>query len=421
MKKIALQFLPLSMLLMSFSNAFGQRCLTSHVRDANIADNPAILERVKAIEKSTQKWIREQYQPNAKLAPVTIPVVVHVLWRLPDENISDEQIQSQIDVLNEDFRKLNGNLSSTPAAFLGLAADVELEFCLATTDPNGNPTNGITRTQTDVDDIGMTQDYFDEYYGGKSAWDISRYVNIWVCDIGDDGTLGFATPPGTADPAESDGLVIGHQFFGTTGTAANSSPNHLGRTTTHEMGHYFNLEHLWGPGDGGCNEDDFVDDTPLQFTESNGCPTFPLTDQCTASGDGILYVNYMDYTDDDCMTIFTEGQKARMLAALNGPRSSLLDSPACTPATAVTEQGRPSFEISPNPASGELNIVLKNNKLRLVALELLNGNGKVVRRQAADQATKTTMPLDQVPAGFYFLKLIGQSGTLTKKVCVVKN
>lgn len=250
-----LAFCLICMLLGINPSAHAQHCLTNQVCSQNIARNPAILDRIEANELFTQKWIKEQYEPNARVAPVALPVVVHVLWRTNEENISDEQIESQMAVLNEDFRKMNLNFSNTPAALQGLAADVELEFCLATIDPGGNPTNGITRTQTDVDNIGMTLDFFDGYYGGKAPWDQAKYINIWVCDIGDDGTLGFATPPGTADPPESDGLVIGHQFFGTTGTAAGSSPNHLGRTTTHEMGHYFNLEHIWGPGNGGCKED----------------------------------------------------------------------------------------------------------------------------------------------------------------------
>lgn len=359
MKNIILLFFVLGLLCFSHSSN-AQRCKTNEIRQKNIKNNPSILESINHINQFTEDWIRNNASNIHDRSTVILPVVVHIIWRTNEENISDAQIQSQMDVLNEDFRKLNANFSSTPPPFQVIGADIEVEFCLASIDPDGNPTNGITRTQTDTDNIGETEDWFDDAFGGKSPWDNTQYINIWVCDIGDDGTLGFATPPGTADPAESDGLVIGHQFFGKIGTAANSVPNHLGRTTTHEMGHYLNLEHVWGPGNGGCNEDDFVTDTPSQFTESGGCPSFPHFDNCTSSGDGIMYNNYMDYADDDCMTMFTEGQKMRMLAALNGPRSGLLDSQGCSDMTS-TRQLESSFtqlDIFPNPSNGNIIISL---------------------------------------------------------------
>ena len=156
-------------------------------------------------------------------------------------------------------------------------------------------------------------DYFDPNNGGKAPWDNTKYLNVWIGNLTSIGLLGFATPPGTA--GNDDGTVISHDAWGTMGTVV--SPNHLGRTATHEIGHYLNLEHVWGLN-GGCNDDDMVTDTPNQDTESGGCPTFPLLDNCTTSGDGVMFMNYMDYSDDACLVMFTAGQKARMLAALNG-------------------------------------------------------------------------------------------------------
>ena len=330
-----LSFILLTSLLLALNPhiGLGQKCMTSVIRQQNLKKNPQIQNKINSLNKFTEKWIANPDNNNKALKVETLPLVVHVIWRQKEENISDEQIYSQLTVLNEDFRKLNSNISSTPAAFASLASDVELEFCLASRDPFGNETTGITRTETSIDDIGNTDSYYQSNMSGKDSWDPSKYINIWICDIGDDGTLGYAYLPGMADPPEADGMVIAPQYFGNTGTATNSSPNHLGRTVTHEMGHYLNLEHLWGIDQGGCNEDDFVADTPNQFEESTECPNFPLFDDCTPAGDGIMFNNFMDYADDDCMTMFTTGQKMRMLAALNGPRASLLSSNGCAAPT----------------------------------------------------------------------------------------
>ena len=308
---------------------YSQKCNTTIHRQQQLQKYPDRNQQIQEINRQTQHWIRTHKSSSKSRSIVPLNVVVHVLWKTEEENISAEQIQSQIDVLNKDFNLQNDNFFLTPSPFQSLAANVDIQFQLARVDPNGNPTNGITRTKTDVEQIGQTDFWYADATGGKDAWDNSRYINIWVCDIGDD-FLGFASLPGTAN--EDDGLVIGHNYFGTTGTAANSFPNHLGRTGTHEMGHYFNLEHVWGVN-GGCEEDDLVADTPNQFRASSECPSFPEYDFCTTDGDGVNFNNFMDYSDDECLTMFTEGQKMRMLAALNGPRASLLNTGSpCPPA-----------------------------------------------------------------------------------------
>ncbi|HHG84651.1 MAG TPA: T9SS type A sorting domain-containing protein, partial [Bacteroidetes bacterium] len=231
---------------------------------------------------------------------------------------------------------------------------------------------------------------------------------------------GFASPPGTAVPAQSDGVVIGSQFFGTVGTAAGSAPYNLGRTATHEIGHYFNLEHVWGPTNGGCGEDDFVADTPNQFTESGGCPTFPLTDNCTASGNGINYNNYLDYSDDVCLAMFTQGQKTRMLAALNGPRAGLLTSAACSGSVAVTpgKDWGEFMQVYPNPSQNVINITLVQGqieqKLNFVLTDML---GKTHMTFGLSQAK--TIDVSQLPQGIYFLTCI-EFPKATQKLLITK-
>jgi hypothetical protein len=232
--------------------------------------------------------------------------------------------------LNDDFRKMNSNFNSnTPAAFKAVAADVQLEFCLATTDINGNASAGVTRTSI-ASNFNVENNYFNAGSGGVPAWDRNKYLNIWVGAIGG-GTLGFAYLPGTAN-ANEDGVVIDYRAFGTTGTAGSGGFDEfgLGRTTTHEVGHFLNLEHIWGYNNGGCGEDDYVSDTPSQNQPSGGCPSGVQTDNCTGAPNGIMYQNYMDYSDDACMSLFTNGQKTRMLAALNASRPGLLSSNACS-------------------------------------------------------------------------------------------
>ena len=187
---------------------------------------------------------------------ITIPVVVHVVYYNNTENISDQQIFSQIDILNEDFRRLNSDTINTPAAFQSVAADTEIEFCLATRDPNGNPTNGITRTSTNQTSFSTNDGVKYSSSGGKDAWNTSKYLNMWVCDLSG-GLLGYAQFPGGT--ASSDGVVCDYAYFGDIGTA--SSPYDLGRTTTHEVGHWLNLRHIWG--DSNCGND-FCNDTPEQ-------------------------------------------------------------------------------------------------------------------------------------------------------------
>ena len=249
---------------------------------------------------------------------ISIPVVVHVVYNDPVENISDAQIFSQIEILNNDFRRLNSDTVNTPAQFQGVAADTQIEFCLAVNDPDGNPTTGITRTATNQSSFSTNDGVKYSASGGVDAWDTDQYMNIWVCDISG-GILGYAQFPG-GNPS-SDGIVCDYQYFGNIGTA--TAPYDLGRTATHEVGHWLNLRHIWG--DSNCGND-FCNDTPEHSGSNYGCPTHP-SPSCGNNGD--MFMNYMDYTDDVCMNIFTEDQKTRMIAAINTQRSGLLTSTAC--------------------------------------------------------------------------------------------
>lgn len=251
--------------------------------------------------------------------PVVLKTVVHILYNDEPEQVSDAQVMSQLAVLNQDFRAQNSDIPKVPEVWSELVSDTMISFELANIDPSGAATTGITRTQTSKTSFGTDDSVKFDDQGGKTAWPTDTYLNIWVCNIGG-GILGYAQFPG--GPPETDGVVIDVQCFGTEGTAI--APFNLGRTATHEVGHYLNLSHIFGEGRGNlCSDSDYVDDTPNQLAPNYQKPVFPKI-SCNNGPDGDMFMNYMDYVDDDTMFMFTIGQKERMQATLLGPRASLI-------------------------------------------------------------------------------------------------
>jgi hypothetical protein len=307
-----------------------RNCGTMDVLDRQVKSNPFLIKNMEEIERQTLEFIKKNPKGLNQRAVVTIPVVFHIVSNVavPAQNISDAQIQSQIDILNQDFRALNPDFTSVPSTFTGVAADAEVQFCLAQRDPNGNATTGITRKTSTVTYWGTTDNVKRSINGGTDPWNTANYLNIWVCRISQSNTsviLGYAQFPGGA--AATDGVVIDFRFVGNIGTA--QAPFNKGRTATHEIGHWLNLRHIWG--DATCGND-LVSDTPVHNAANAGCPTHPHLSTC--SGAPVeMTMNYMDYTNDACMYMFSAGQKARMQAVLasGGARAGLLCSPGCLP------------------------------------------------------------------------------------------
>lgn len=332
-KKVLYSLIAVSMVGTSMQ-AQSIRCSTMENLDRLKAADPILEITMEKIEKQSQQIIAKSagQGPVGVASVINIPVVIHVLYKTNEQNISNAQIQSQIDVLNEDFRRLNTDKVNTPSTFNSSAADAEINFCIATTDPNGDPTTGIIRKLTSVSSFSYNDDVKHTSSGGANAWPSGSYLNIWVCNLGG-GLLGYAQFPG--GPASTDGVVINYTSFGS--GYGTYSPYNKGRTTTHEVGHWLNLRHIWG--DASCGND-YVSDTPTQQTSNYGCPSYPhVTCSSTTSGDE--FMNYMDYTDDACMNMFSTGQKLRMksLFAPGGARAALTASTACagnTPPLAST-------------------------------------------------------------------------------------
>lgn len=286
-----------------------QRLLESH---------PQFRIALAALESSTRLRLTAAFRSELVL-PITIPIVVHVVYASAAENIADAQINSQIASLNKDYGAKNTDRSKTPPVWTGLVTDTGLQFKLATNDPNGKPTNGITRTKTSKTSFGDDDSVKSNANGGADPWPSDKYLNLWVCTLGN-GLLGYAQFPG--GPPATDGVVILNAAFGTTGTA--TAPFNLGRSATHEIGHWLNLRHIWGDTED-CSGTDFVDDTPNAQHPNFGKPAFPHV-SCTNGPNGDMFVNYMDYVDDDSMVMFSAGQVVRMHATLAGPRAPLVAS-----------------------------------------------------------------------------------------------
>jgi len=283
--------------------------------------------RYDSIEGKIAAFVQQRkLRPAAIQALRTIPVVVHILYNnnaSDPTNISDAKIFSQINILNQDYRRQNADWTGTPGVWQSLVADCEVRFCLASLDAGGNPTTGIVRRYTDSTNFSLDGSPKHNNTGGSNAWPTDKYLNLWITPRirhGITELLGYATFPWQNMGAE-DGLVIRYLAFGS--LAPVSATYNLGRTATHEVGHWLGLKHIWGD-EAACAADDDVGDTPLQADLHYGCPAFPNTDACS-NGNGVMFMNYMDYTDDRCMFMFTAGQKTRMDYYLANDHKSIAD------------------------------------------------------------------------------------------------
>ena len=299
------------------------KCTSSELLKNYLVENPQMHQELEELEGQIARQIASQ-KLQTRSADITLPVVVHIIYKTNTENISDEQVYSQIEALNRDFNKQNNEVVTTPSVFQSLVADCGIRFQLATRDAEGNPTIGIVRHETTKAVWAVTDDMKIPAKGGFAPWNPAKYLNLYVCNLGSK-SLGFSSFPGM--PAYIDGVVIDFKAFGTKGTA--TKPFNLGRTCVHEVGHWLGLFHIWGDSDCG---NDYVDDTPTQKMEHTGNPTTPQYSTCKGTTTLDMSMNYMDYVNDACMYMFTNGQKARMLAVLDKKRGIILSSDGILPA-----------------------------------------------------------------------------------------
>jgi len=338
-----------------------------------------------------------------------VPVVFHIVYNRSEENIPDSRVLEQLLRLNEDFAGENPDRSLLPEQFKHLAGNSRIQFCLATADPTGAISPGITRTSTDLDLIGLRQtggrrNVFYTDLGGKNSWDSKKYLNIYIADLGTIG--GFAAMPFTATFPEEDAVVLNFRYVG-----ANDDGNFsLGRICTHEVGHFLGLFHPWGLEEG-CEMDDRVQDTPRQFGPYFDCPNDPQF----SCGSPDLYMNFMGFVNDACMHLFTKGQINRMQATLIAARPELFSNSPCGEDPIDMSGAR--ISIFPNPIqSGSLVIQNPDIQNPISSIQLFEVGGRLVLDQKTNRADWAQIQVDHISAGVYFLILHTQNGRQVQRL-----
>ena len=391
-------------------------CRSFDYRQQQLSLRPALASAVEANEQFTRQQLRLQSvgvtgtnpsHSGAVPSPlITIPVIVHVIYNTADQNISDAQIRSQIDVLNRDYQKLNPDTVNIPDYYRSFAADCGFRFVLAGLDTSGRPTTGIVRKHTNVTAFSIQDDMKSTAKGGDNPWDRDNYLNIWVCNL-QGNVLGYSSLIG--GPRETDGVVVDYAAFGTTGTA--QAPYNLGRTATHEIGHWLNMIHVWGDADCG---DDQVADTPPQSQATYGDPT-GIVISCGNTPYGNMYMDYMDFTDDIGMHMFTYGQRDRMrtLFAAGGFRYALLSSPAASVAALSTDtqaeltgEGNriQTLTLYPNPAVSLVSVKMSDAGCLGSTLEVYDRMGqRVISSRVTDLCVN--LNVSQLASGVYFIRI----------------
>lgn len=404
-----------------------------------------------------EAWIADVLQKENQFANVkrtstvyNIPVIFHIIHTGvavgTGRNISLAQVNSQITVLNEAFRKTNTDFSTyvTQTGLQAVAADCEINFCAAKVSPTGTllAEPGVDRISTAAkgwtsppySSPGGGANYIEQTIKPGSSWDPAKYLNIWILEF-NDGTLGYAqfpTVPSSSTPtigdmagmggaANTDGVVFDYRYVGTTGTA--TAPYNKGRTAVHEIGHWLGLYHIWGDDFGSCTGSDNVADTPNQASEFYTCPTTNgsvRTDGCTASSPGVNYQNYMDYSDDKCMVMFTAGQKARMQACMQycTRRTSLNTSTVCTTTGIEENVESVTMEVFPNPTNGDLNVNVSTLNAQDFTINVVNTLGQTVKEIKELKSNGGTFKIDlnELNSGIYFVILKSKSGSKTKRI-----
>jgi hypothetical protein len=362
----------------------------------------------------------------------TIPVVVHIVYNSPDQNLADSVVLNQLESLNADFQRRNADTINMRSDFDIVKGNPNIRFKLATIDPDGNPTTGITRTATSTASFGSFMLFFGDFSdlekvkstsdGGHDPWDQDRYLNIWVCNMEVFNTpaiLGYATPPSGLpnwppgmDLGLSDGVVVQYQAFGA------NNPNTIdmgqgpldirGRTLTHEVGHYLGLRHIWG--DGNCSEEDGIDDTP----NAEGQSDFDCDDSKNTCVDNIYGVdlpdmieNYMDYSAETCQNSFTQGQVDLMRGVLQNQRIDLVqNNPASIEQFALTE-----VLVFPNPTSASVTVRFLQGEVDQI--RLMDGHGRLVEQVERNGASEVMLSLESLKQGVYSMVLLHNNTPVT--------
>lgn len=436
MKKLLPGLLSILLLSPALSYAQGIRCGHEKLME-RLDSRPDIKQAY--LQNIQEAALKAEANKNAKSTKSTatykIPVVIHVVLTAAQQaNIGGmpgilKRIDSQMIVLNRDFQKMNPDSTQIPAVFKPLYGNANMEFVLAKRKPNGQSTHGyeiITTTTNSYDATGGTvgaqfscSDVKYTSTGGAVAWDPTKYLNIWVTNFTQTSILGIAAPRsfvGWGFPIGEVGVVINYRAFGkrTSMSDVYISGIDRGRTTTHEVGHYFNLNHIWGDDDD-CSDDDGIGDTPRQADANYTACAPQVLPNCTSSPGGEMYMNYMDYVNDACMVMFSNGQVTAMqnfYPTTLAPDPTLFQWPTEVAQFEIENQ----FDIYPNPTNGKININFASIPESLQSITITNVVGQKVHEQNAANTTIYNIDMTGMSKGIYFVKCHFAEGMVTRKI-----
>jgi len=414
------------------------RCISTEYEELlqeKIADRASTEEFETWLAPKVEEVKRRMLTGKSANTVITIPVVVHVIHSGQaigaTRNISDARVLSQITVLNQDFRRM---LDTPGYNTNAVGADIEIEFCMAQRKPDGTATNGIDRVNLGT--TSWTETNIENIMKPQTQWDPAQYFNIWVCEFGGtlatEGVLGYAQFPSNSGLgglntneglAATDGVIISWKAFGSSDyvTGTYFSGLDKGRTTTHEIGHCFGLRHIWGDTTS-CNvnatdsNNDYCPDTPAANGPNYDCDQ--IYNSCPVAAGNDMTENYMDYSEDACMNVFTLDQKARILAVLqNSPRRSTLSSSLACQSTLGTStfDVLETVSIYPNPASDVLTISLGDATDLPEAYSIYNSLGQVIAQKAISSSADLSINTSDLSSGIYFVRIEKETEVRTLK------
>jgi len=408
-----------SMFISTVISAQLNRCYTDKYVEYRNSLNPTFKNNVDDAYNFMLSNLNENSERDFET--IRIPVVVHVLYETESQNLTDSLVKAQIDILNQDYARLNSDSNLTREIFKPLASATGIEFYLAQFDPTGALTNGIVKKQTEVNtffSIINLDVMKSEANGGADAWPTDKYLNIWVCNlsvpfINVPLILGFATPPdgapnwpsgsGASEP-QNDGVVIHYEVFGSNPNATGTLETvNRGRTLVHEVGHYLGLRHIWGdpgPGEDGCVVDDGLNDTPNSAAANQQTCDYSVN-SCNDGADDLpdMIENYMDYSDENCMNMFTNQQVEAMRFVIENFRPSLLLS--TNKIATVSDK----LNVFPNPALSQISIQHGNLNLN-GCLSIYDFSGKLIHTQKITKSdSRIELVVSDLVSGLYVLQV----------------
>jgi hypothetical protein len=411
----------------SYAQQFN-RCFTHELMLEKEKQQPGYTQRVDAVFNQAKQYAAGKFAHRSTDDTIyNVRCVFHVLYTTPAENIDDSIIRNQIDVLNRDYRRRNADTVDTRPVFKDRAGDTRIEFFLADTDPDGNPTTGITHTVGNPGFLGFnafTDNAKAAATGGKDPWPTDKYLNIWVCSISAFGVLGYAFPPdnapnwptGSSTDSTKQGVVLDTRVVGNNNPDPIDSTVSGGRSAVHEIGHYLGLRHIWGDNNGTCTNDDGLDDTPKASDAhqqtcdktSNTCVDVPVDDPDMSE-------NYMDYSDDRCLNMFTQQQIGIMHAMLATSRAGVSWVEVVTGMEELSTTS--SIDVFPNPTKGMFTV--RTNAKNKMSVFISNTVGQTVFSASSENGS-STLDLTSQPTGIYYVKVTSGNESTVKRLEVIR-